>query len=56
MAMSMNGAAMDRNTYHFYMYVIPKLKRKIQMKNVGCVFLQNCFIFVENSTEKAINK
>ena len=54
--MSMNGAAIHRNTYHFYMYVIPKLKRKIRMKNVICVFYKIVSFFVEYSTEKAINK
>ena len=38
MAMSMNGAAMHRNTYHF------DVIRKIQIRTVGRVFLQKCFI------------
>ena len=53
MAMSMNGAAIHRNTYHFYMYVIPKLECKIRKKNIGCAFLQNCFIFLRILNRKS---
>ena len=52
MAMSMNGAAIHRNTYHFYMYVLPKLKHKNTNKKRWMRFFTKLFHFSQNTQQK----